>query len=150
MTVLRSLAVLMFPEGKKAPVAAPIDGAPAELTNELVVNAKEAVKKLWADRRYDKLKPKERHAALGYKLDKEEALGYVVCRAIHMPLLSPAEARTVGKRAGVLPVLEAVATHRKRGTLGSPACIALLGEPAPLNLSHGGAGEGGKGGCEKL
>ena len=105
VTVLRSLAVLMFPEGKKAPVAAPIDGAPAELTNELIVNAKEAVKKLWADRRYDKLKPKERHAALGYKLDKEEALGYVVCRAIHMPLLSPAEARTVGKRAGVLPVL---------------------------------------------
>ena len=38
-------------------------------------------------------------------LDKEEALGYVVCRALHRPLLSPAEARTVGKRAGVLPVL---------------------------------------------
>ena len=58
--------MLMFLEGQKAPVAAPIYGAPASMTNELIVNAKEAIKKLWASRRYDKLKPKERHAALGY------------------------------------------------------------------------------------
>lgn len=135
MGILLSLGMLMFPESKKAPVAAPVDGAPAELTNELVINAKEAVKQLWASRRYDKMKPAQRHAALGYKLDKEEALGYLVCRALHKPLLSPAEARTIGKRAGVLPALEQIATHRKRGTLGSPVCTALLGELAPLSLA---------------
>ena len=128
-------AEVKFPEGTNGPKVAPKDGAPADLTNELVVNAKEALKLHWAKRRYDKMQPKQRHAALGYKLDREEALGYMVASALNKPLLSPDEARAIGKRAGVLPALEKVATHRKRGTLSSPECVALLSEPAPLSFA---------------
>ena len=128
-------AEVKFPEGTNGPKVAPKDGAPADLTNELIVNAKEALKLHWAKRRYDKMQPKQRHAALGYKLDREEALGYMVASALNKPLLSPDEARAIGKRAGVLPALEKVATHRKRGTLSSPECVALLSEPAPLSFA---------------
>ena len=67
-------AEVKFPEGTNGPKVAPKDGAPADLTNELIVNAKEALKLHWEKRRYDKMQPKQRHAALGYKLDREEAL----------------------------------------------------------------------------
>ena len=59
-------AEVKFPEGTNGPKVAPKDGAPADLTNELIVNAKEALKLHWAKRRYDKMQPKQQHAALGY------------------------------------------------------------------------------------
>ena len=95
----------MFPEGAGKPKAVAKVGSAAELINELVVNAKEAIDTLWEARGYLKLKPKQRKEKLGYALDREEALGYVVSSALHMPLLTPVEARTIGKRAGSLPGL---------------------------------------------
>ena len=66
---------------------------------------------------------------LGYSLDREEALGYLVTSALHMPLLSPEEARTIGKRAGSLPIFSKLAEFKKRGTTASiprsPACRCL-------------------------
>ena len=76
---------------------------PADLTNELIVNAKEALKLHWAKRRYDKMQPKQRHAALGYKLDREEALGYMVASALNKPLLSPDEARALSAPGSCRP-----------------------------------------------
>ena len=40
----------LFPEGKGAPKAVPKVGTPAALTNELVVNAKDAIDDLWKAR----------------------------------------------------------------------------------------------------
>ena len=42
------------------------------------MHAKEAVDALWKARGYLKLKPKQRHDKLGYQLDREAALGYLV------------------------------------------------------------------------
>ena len=53
---------------------------------------KRAVDKLWKERGYAKMRPAQRHERLGYKLDLEEALGYIVTSALHMPLLSAEEA----------------------------------------------------------
>lgn len=90
---------------------------------------------LWKQRGYDKMRAPERKARLGYALDREEALGYVVASALHKRLLTPYEARSIGKRAGTLPIFEKLAGHKKRGTTGSPECIALLSEAAPLSFA---------------
>ena len=90
------------------------------------MHAKEAIDKLWKARGYQKMKAAERRARLGYALDREEALGYVVASALHKPLLTAAEARTIGKRAGSLPVFSKLAEYKKRGTTGSVACVSLL------------------------
>ena len=81
------------------------------------------------------MKPAQRHVRLGYKLDREEALGYLVTSALHMPLLSAVEARTIGKRAGSLPVFSKLAEYKKRGTTGSIECIALLADSASLSFA---------------
>ena len=128
-------AEILFPEGKSEPRAAAKVGASAKLTNELVVNAKDAIDKLWKARGYVKMKPAQRKLKLGYALDREEALGYLVTSALHMPLISAIEARTIGKRAGSLAVFSKLADYKKRGTAGSAACYALLGEPAPLSFA---------------
>jgi hypothetical protein len=135
VVALLERAEFKFPEGKGAPRAATKTGAAAELTNQLVVNARDAIVELWKARGYVKMKAPERKAKLGYALDREEALGYVVASALHMPLLTAFEARYIGKRAGTLPVFEKLAGHKKRGTTNSPECIALLDEAAPLSFA---------------
>ena len=124
-----------FPEGHGKPQAAAKVGNAADLTNQLVANAKEAIDALWKARGYHKMRPAQRHEKLGYKLDREEALGYLVASALHMPLLSAEEARTIGKRAGSLPVFSKLAEYKKRGTVGSIECIALLADSAPLSFA---------------
>ena len=127
----------MFPAGKGAPKAVAKEGAAAELTNDLVAHAKEAIDALWKARGYVKMKAAERKQHLGYALDREEALGYVVASALqlHKPLLTAAEARTIGKRRGSLPVFSKLAEYKKRGTTGSVACVSLLAEAAPLSFA---------------
>lgn len=125
----------MFPESNGKPKAVAKVGAAADLTNQLVVNTKDAIDKLWKARGYLKMRPAMRHQRLGYKLDREEALGYVVTSALHMPLLSAEEARTIGKRAGSLPVFSKLAEFKKRGSTGSIECIALLADSAPLSFA---------------
>ena len=68
----------MFLEGADKPKTVGKNGAAAKLTNGLVVYAKEAVDALWKARGYHKMKPKHREEKLGYQLDREEALGYLV------------------------------------------------------------------------
>jgi hypothetical protein len=125
----------MFPEGVGKPKAGPKAGKATELTNELIVNAKEAVDALWKERGYKKMSPAQRKAKLGYALDREEALGYVVVSALHKPLPSPEEARTVGKRAGSLPIFAKLTQAKKRGTAGSTQFVELLAERAPLSFA---------------
>ena len=98
VAVLLPKANDMFPEGAGAPRAMAKDGTAAKKTNELLVNAREAIDELWKQRGYDPKKPEETKAKLGYALDREEAVGYVVTGAMHLPRLSPEEARTIGKR----------------------------------------------------
>ena len=62
-------------------------------------------------RAYDKMKPAQRKGQLGYALDREEALGHVVASALHKPMLTALEARTIGKRAGALPVFGKLAAR---------------------------------------
>ena len=50
----------IFLEGTKGPRSVAKCGAAADLINELIVNAKDAVDKLWKERGYDKMKPSER------------------------------------------------------------------------------------------
>ena len=125
----------MFLEGVGKPKTVGKNGAAAKLTNGLVVYAKEAVDALWKARGYHKMKPKHREEKLGYQLDREEALGYLVTSALHMPLLLPEEARMIGKRAGSLSVFTKLAEFQKRGTTASPPCVSLLAEAAPLSFS---------------
>ena len=98
MALLLQMADAMFPEGQGAPRAMAKVDAAAEKSNELLVNAKEAVDELWRQRGLDPKKPELTKARLGYALDKEEAVGYVVTGAMHLPRLSPDEARAIGKR----------------------------------------------------
>ena len=88
----------MIPEGVGAVRAFAKDGAPAEKTNELLVNAGLAVEKLWKQRGYDPKKPEVIKAKLGYALDTYEAAAYLVTGAMHLPLLSQPEAMLIGKR----------------------------------------------------
>ena len=97
MALLLQMADAMFPEGQGAPRAMAKVDAAAEKSNELLVNAKEAVDELWRQRGLDPKKPELTKARLGYALDKEEAVGYVVTGAMHLPRLSPDEARAIGK-----------------------------------------------------
>ena len=91
--VLLQTADYMFPLGKGAPRAMPKDGDAAPLIHALLFNAKKAVETLWKQRGWDPKKPEKTKADLGYALDQEEAAAYVVTSALHMPLLSPLEAR---------------------------------------------------------
>eukprot|EP00966_Prymnesium_polylepis_P055125 1274690-Prymnesium_polylepis.1 len=68
------------------------------MTNELLENALEAIKELWRQRGYDPKKPELTKERLGYALDKYEATAWVALGAAHLPLLSPSEAWTIGKR----------------------------------------------------
>jgi hypothetical protein len=138
--VLLHKAELMFPEGKGAPRAMAKDGAAARKTNELLDNAKKAVDDLWKQRGYDPKKPELTKARLGYALDREEAVGYVVTGAMHLPRLSPDEARTIGKRVvGIVgasgPVGSKLKALRKRGTVAAPQIAALLCTESSLSLA---------------
>ena len=139
MAALFQRADYMFPEGHGRVRAVPKVGAPASFINALVVNTKTAIDKLWEQRGYDKLKPDDIKARLGYRLDREEAKGYVLTGALHLPVLSPREACFIGRRVdnalGKKAALgKQLAVHKKRGTsdaalLQAEATISL--EPPP-------------------
>lgn len=125
------------PDGRRHVPRGP--GCPAEKSNELLVNAKEAVDELWRQRGLDPKKPELTKARLGYALDKEEAVGYVVTGAMHLPRLSPDEARAIGKRIVALvgasgTIGSKLKALKKRGKAAAPQIAALLQTPAMLNL----------------
>ena len=72
--------------------------AAAKKTNELLENASFAIEKLWDQRGYDPKKPDVVKAKLGYELDRYEATAYLLTGAMHLPLISPPEAKYIGKR----------------------------------------------------
>lgn len=129
----------MFPEGRGRVMTFPKDGTAAEKTNELLVNAKAAVDELWKQRGYMNAKgkllmrPHEIKTKLGYALDREEATGYLVTGAMHFPLLSPVEARTIGKRVGSIvgPLNATLKDMRKR----KQSAAVLLRTGAALSLA---------------
>jgi hypothetical protein len=129
-------ADFMFAEGLGRPRAAPKVGAPAPLINALVVNSKRAIDELWKQRGYLEMTPDEIQERLGYRLDREEGKGWVLTGAMHKPLLSPREARFIGRRIdnslGAKGALgKALAARKKRGTSNA----ALLQEAATLSLA---------------
>ena len=129
-------ADFMFAEGLGRRRAVSKIGAPAPLINALVVNTKSAIDRLWKVRGYLDMTPDEIMARLGYRLDREEAKGYVLTSALHLPLLSPREARFIGRRidnslAAKAALGKKLAEHRKRGTSNA----ALLSETATLSLA---------------
>ena len=129
-------AEYMFLEGFGRPLAAPKVGAPAPFINALLCNSKAAVDALWKQRGYTTMKAAVIESRLGYKLDREEAKGYVLTGALHRPLLSPKEARTIGKRIdnslGAKGALgKELAEHKKRGT----SSAELLQAAATLSLA---------------
>ena len=124
MALLLQMADAMFPEGQGAPRAMAKVDAAAEKSNELLVNAKEAVDELWRQRGLDPKKPELTKARLGYALDKEEAVGYVVTGAMHLPRLSPDEARAIGKR--IVALVGASGTARCSGGRPLPRCRAAV------------------------
>ena len=85
----------MFPEGHGKPRAARVVGAAAPFINALVLNSKGASDELWKRRGYDPKTPDVTKARLGYRLDREEVTGWVLTRALNLPLLSPLEARCI-------------------------------------------------------
>ena len=127
----------MFAEGHGGPKASKMNKAVAKPTNALVLNAIEAVKELWKERGYDSKYPEETKRRLGYALDREEAVGYALADALGHPIISPVEARTLGKRANTLAsALNAkLAKLRKRGSSGAADRATLLHSAATLNMA---------------
>jgi len=139
VAVLLKRAGCMFPEGQGAPRAMAKDDTAAEKTNELLVNAKKAVDELWRQRGYDPKKPEVTKARLGYALDKEEAVGYVVTGAMHLPRLAPDESRAVGKRVVSLvgdsgSIGSKLKALGKRGKAAAPQIAVLLHAASALSL----------------
>jgi hypothetical protein len=129
----------MFPEGHGGPKAFACDGTAAKKTNELLENATAAIDKLFDQRGYDPKKPEQLKAKLGYPLDRYEATAYLVTGALHLPLISPPEARSIGKRINnVIGMSGSIGaklkTLRKRGKAAAPQIAALLQASATLNL----------------
>ena len=135
MAALLLMADRLFPESHGSPKAVPKTGSAANLINELIAAAKAAIDALWKSRGYLELKPSERKARLGYALDREEALGWLVASALHKPHLSAPEARVIGKRAGGMPYFAKAAEFKRRGTTGCAEHLALLAAPAPLSFA---------------
>ena len=61
------------------------------------MNSKGTVDDMWEERGYDKKQPDEIHDRLGYRLDGEEATGYVVTSACNLPK-PPAAGRSGGAK----------------------------------------------------
>ena len=136
MAALLLQAQMMFPEGHGRPRALPKDHPQAPLINALLVNVKEAIEELWKQRGYASMKKDEIKSRLGYRLDREEATGYVLAAAIGKPMLSPKEARAIGKRIGNSlgekgALGKELREHKKRGTSSEQLLLAA----ATLNLS---------------
>lgn len=135
-----------FPEGLGRRRAVPKVASAAELIIKLLVNAKEAIDELWLKRGYAKWKaskwvallhPDEIQAKLGYRLDREEAIGVLVAWSLHAPLQSDQHARDIGKRVGSIvgPINVKLKALRRRGESTASQCEALLSAPASLSLS---------------
>ena len=136
MAALLLQAQMMFPEGHGRPRALPKDHPQAPLINALLVNVKEAIEELWKQRSYAPMKKDEIKSRLGYRLDREEATGYVLAAAIGKPMLSPKEARAIGNRIGNSlgekgALGKELREHKKRGTSSEQLLLAA----ATLNLS---------------
>ena len=138
--LLLQTADFMFPIGKGAPRAMPKDGGAAPLIHALLFNTKTVVDKLWKQRGWDPKKPEKTKAALGYALDQEEAAAYVVASALHKPLLSPLEARYIGRRINNLAgpcgsITSKLKALRKRGKSAAPQVTAMLQAAAALSFA---------------
>ena len=126
----------MFPEGQGKRNAKAKLKAISPKTNALYVNAKAAVDKFFKARGYDPRRPAYVKEKLGYALDQYEAIAYTTTRAMGYPLLSPEEAKTIGKRCNNLltPLEKRLKEMRKRGARAAAERTALLAAPAALNL----------------
>ena len=130
--VLLQAANEMFPEGQGRPRAVTKDGGAAPpLIITLLINAKAAVASMWQARGYNPKKPEVTTASLGYALDQYEATAYVMTNHLKLPLLSPLEAKTIGKRikniVGTSGTVGAkLKKLRQRGKGKSPKYTALL------------------------
>ena len=76
--MLLQMADAMFPEGQGAPRAIAKDGAAATKSNELLVNAKEAVDGLWMARGYKKMKSLSCYREAAIDVKRAHKLGLVV------------------------------------------------------------------------
>ena len=129
----------MLPEGHGGPRAFAREGAAAPLTNGLLENASAAVDTLWKQRGYHPTKPEVTKARLGYALDTYEAGAYLVTGAMHKPLISPFEAKYVGKRIKNIigkggSIGKELVKLRKRGKVTAPQVTEVLQAKASLNF----------------
>ena len=83
------------------------------------------------------LHPDEIQAKLGYRLDREEAVGVLVAWSLHVPLQTDEHARDIGKRVGSIvgPINVKLKALRRRGVNTASQCEALLSAPASLSRS---------------
>ena len=94
MALLERAAAILIGDSER-PTASGNAPAAAEATNELILAARAAISDLFAERRDD-----IRRSCAPALVDKEEALGYLLADALGRQLLTPEDARAVGKRAG--------------------------------------------------
>ena len=114
----------MFPEGHGRVRAFPRAGGVAPLINALLVNAKSAIDTLWKQRGYIKMTPDQIKARLGYRLDREEGVGYLVTSSLGM-WVDADWTRAIGKRVGnAFGPKAALGKALKRGPPGPELLLA--------------------------
>ena len=121
MAALIVLAQTMLPEGCGRPKAAPKDHLRAPFINALLVNVKQAIGELWNLRGYSAKVKAQTKAKLGYALDQEEAIGYLLTGAVGKPLLSAVEARAISASASEILLAKRVRLGRNSGSVRSAA-----------------------------
>ena len=137
--VLLQKADAMFPEGVGACRPFIKTGTAAMKTNELLENASRAIEALWKQRGYSPKKPDDILARLGYRLDQYEASAYIVCGAMHLPLLSQPEAWFIGKRIQNIigksgSIGSKLVVLRKKGKRAAPDIAAMLRAESTLSF----------------
>ena len=123
LDALQMRLVCMFTGEGERPQALGEPGGVPQATNGLILDALEAVRSFWGAR-----KNEIRSCCAPAKIDQEEIRGYLLADVLDQPVLTPKDARAVGKRAYTQAT---AATKRLRRMQGYATAFPPTRPPPP-------------------